>query len=79
MEYLGVKFDLKNIPALDPGFIPFGVWMDAYLKDAKMPIAILFADIKIYSSQRVMTNFPSSHCTFKLSPGLKPVSCNHKP
>ena len=40
MEYLGVKFDLKNIPALDPGFIPFGVWMDAYLKDAKTPIAI---------------------------------------
>ena len=40
MEYLGVKFDLKNVPALDPGFIPFGVWMDAYLKDAKMPIAI---------------------------------------
>ena len=40
MEYLGVKFDLKNIPALDSGFIPFGVWMDAYLKDAKMPIAI---------------------------------------
>ena len=40
MEYLGVTFDLKNIPALDSGFIPFGVWMDAYLKDAKMPIAI---------------------------------------
>ena len=40
MEYLGVKFDLKNVPALDSGFIPFGVWMDAYLKDAKMPIAI---------------------------------------
>ena len=40
MEYLGVKFDLNNVPALDPGFIPFGVWMDAYLKDAKMPIAI---------------------------------------
>ena len=40
MEYLGVKFDLKNVPALDPGFIPFGVWMDAYLQGAKMPIAI---------------------------------------
>ena len=40
MEYLGIKFDLKNVPALDPGFIPFGVWMDAYLKDAKTPIAI---------------------------------------
>ena len=40
MEYLGIKFDLKNKPALDPDFIPFGVWMDAYLKDAKKPIAI---------------------------------------
>ena len=40
MEYLGINFDLKNIPSLDPGFIPFGVWMDAYLKDAKTPIAI---------------------------------------
>ena len=40
MKYLGIEFDLKNIPALDPEFIPFGVWMDAYLKDAKMPIAI---------------------------------------
>ena len=40
MEYLGIKFDLKNVPALDAGFIPFGVWMDAYLEGAKMPIAI---------------------------------------
>ena len=40
MEYLGVKFDLKNIPALDAGFIPFGVWMDAYQAGAKMPISI---------------------------------------
>jgi predicted NBD/HSP70 family sugar kinase len=40
MKYLGIEFDLKNIPTLDPEFMPFGVWMDAYLKDAKMPIAI---------------------------------------
>ena len=40
MKYLGVEFQIKNTPALDAGFIPFGVWMDAYLKDAKMPIAI---------------------------------------
>ena len=40
MEYLGIKFDLKNKPVLDPEFIPFGVWVDAYLKDAKQPIAI---------------------------------------
>ena len=40
MKYLGVEFEIKNTPALDAGFIPFGVWMDAYLKDAKTPIAI---------------------------------------
>ena len=40
MEYLGVKFQLKNTPALDKGFIPFGVWMDSYLQGAKMPISI---------------------------------------
>lgn len=40
MEYLGISYDLKNAPVLDPGFIPFGVWMNAYLQDAKMPIAI---------------------------------------
>ena len=40
MNYLGVNFDVKFPPALDPGFIPFGLWMDAYLQGAKMPIAI---------------------------------------
>ena len=40
MEYLGVKIDLNSKPVLDPGFIPFGVWMDAYLQGADMPIAI---------------------------------------
>lgn len=40
MEYLGVKYDLKHVPELDPEFIPFGVWTDAYLKGAKQPISI---------------------------------------
>ena len=40
MEYLGVSYQLKHVPALDPEFIPFGVWTDAYLKGAKHPIAI---------------------------------------
>ncbi|MBE6933795.1 MAG: ROK family protein, partial [Ruminococcaceae bacterium] len=40
MEYLGVKFELKNAPVLDPDFIPFGVWMEEYLKGAEKPIAI---------------------------------------
>lgn len=40
MNYLGIEYEIKNTPALDPGFIPFGVWMKAYLKDAKQPVAI---------------------------------------
>ncbi len=40
MQYLGISYDVKHIPALDKGFIPFGVWADAYSKGAKMPIAI---------------------------------------
>ena len=40
MNYLGIDFEVNFPPALDPGFIPFGLWMDAYLEGAKQPIAI---------------------------------------
>ena len=40
MEYLGVSFDMKNVPELDPEFIPFGLWAESYLKGASKPIAI---------------------------------------
>ena len=40
MNYLGIEYSQKHIPALDPEFIPFGVWMDAYQKDATVPVAI---------------------------------------
>ena len=40
MQYLGITFDQKHIPKLDPGFIPFGVWAEAYGKGAKQPLAI---------------------------------------
>ena len=40
MRYLGIDYSMKHAPKLDPGFIPFGVWREAYLKDAKQPIAI---------------------------------------
>ena len=40
MQYLGIEYQMKHPPKLDPGFIPFGVWRAAYLKDAKQPIAI---------------------------------------
>ena len=40
MQYLGIEYQMKHPPKLDPQFIPFGVWRAAYLKDAKQPIAI---------------------------------------
>ena len=40
MRYLGIDFPMKHVPELDPAFIPFGVWMDAYLEGAKQPLAI---------------------------------------
>jgi len=40
MQYLGISYDQKHIPQLDPGFIPFGLWSDAYRKNATVPIAI---------------------------------------
>ncbi len=40
MQYLGISYDMKHIPQLDPGFIPFGVWAQSYLEGAKQPLAI---------------------------------------
>ena len=40
MQYLGVDYEMRHIPALDPGFIPFGIWADAYRKGARKPLAI---------------------------------------
>lgn len=40
MQYLGIEYQMKHPPKLDPQFIPFGVWRAAYLKGAAQPIAI---------------------------------------
>ncbi len=40
MNYLGVEYSVKNLPVLDPEFIPFGVWIDAYEKGASQPLTI---------------------------------------
>ena len=40
MNYLGISYDMKHVPQLDPGFIPFGVWMTEYSKGAQQPISI---------------------------------------
>ncbi len=43
MEYLNIPYQVKHPPVLDPGFVPFGVWGEAYLAGAKKPIAIAIA------------------------------------
>ncbi|MBE6976474.1 MAG: ROK family protein [Ruminococcaceae bacterium] len=40
MNYLGISYDLKHSPKLDPGFIPFGIWMNEYEKGASQDISI---------------------------------------
>ncbi len=40
MEYFGIPYRVKNLPKLDPEFIPFGVWMREYQKGATQPVAI---------------------------------------
>ncbi len=40
MQYLGIEYSMNHAPKLDPTFIPFGVWREAYLKGAKTPLAI---------------------------------------
>ena len=31
MDYLGISYDYRNKPSLEPAFIPFAVWEKAYL------------------------------------------------
>ena len=40
MNYLGIDYSVKNMPLLDNAFIPFGVWAEAYLKEAVYPFKI---------------------------------------
>lgn len=40
MNYLGIEYNVQNMPVLDPEFIPFGVWAKAYLAGAEHPFKI---------------------------------------
>ncbi len=40
MNYLGIEFSMKNKPLLDETFVPFGVWVNAYLEGADRPFSI---------------------------------------
>ena len=54
MQYLGIEFDYHNKPSLEPGFIPFAVWAEAYLKEARRPFKIAVerdhGNISVFSS-----------------------------
>ena len=40
MNHLGVEVSVKNVPPLDPGFLPLNLFNDAFLSDAKEPFDI---------------------------------------
>lgn len=40
MNYLGIAYTVRNLPALDRGFIPLGAWNQAYLASACRPAVI---------------------------------------
>ena len=40
MKYLGVEINVANMPKLDAGFIPFGVWRKAFLDGAAEPFSV---------------------------------------
>lgn len=40
MRFLGVEFEVSNLPELDPGFIPIYKFNQAYLAGAKKPVGI---------------------------------------
>jgi len=40
MNFLGIELEVKNLPELDPGFIPLHKFNEAFLKTAKKPVGI---------------------------------------
>jgi len=40
MQYLGISYNMKHTPVLDPGFIPLGIWMESYQKGAQKPVSV---------------------------------------
>ena len=40
MNLLGIEVSVKNVPELDPGFLPLGKFYTAFLQDAKQPLDI---------------------------------------
>ena len=54
MKYLDIEFDYQNKPSLEPEYIPFGVWTDAYLSEAARPFRVAVerdqGNVSVFSS-----------------------------
>lgn len=55
MQYLGIDYQMRSVPPLDPDFIPFGVWAKAYLSEASHPFRVAIerenGNISVFSSK----------------------------
>ena len=40
MKFAGISASIRNLPELDPGFVPFGAWRRAYLSAADRPFSV---------------------------------------
>ena len=38
MKFLNVEIPVKNLPELDPGFVPLGLFFKHYATDAENPL-----------------------------------------
>ncbi len=68
MKYLGIELNIRNLPVLDPAFIPFGVWADAYLKEASRPFRVAVerenGKISVFSSKLRGEEFAAANVRF---------------
>lgn len=67
MQFLGVNIPVKNIPELDPGFIPLHLYNRAFLADAKKPVSI--------AVERAKGEMASYHTFIHGTPEMKEADC----
>ena len=60
MIWNGIEVEVRNRPAADPGFIPLGLYMDAFLKGASRPVSIA-VERENGNIDRKSTRLNSSH------------------
>lgn len=67
MDYLGISVNVKNIPELDPGFIPLYRFNEAFLAGAKKPVSI--------AVERAKGEMSTCHTFIHGTPEMKEADC----